>query len=48
MHNLFELTTADNEDSDEITHNVAFHQVYTVCLDKTIFREKKLQFLLEL
>ena len=27
-------TLANSEDPDEILYNEAFHQVYTVCLDK--------------
>ena len=31
MHTLFVITTADEKDPDEMLHDVAFHQIYTVC-----------------
>ena len=48
MHNLFVLTTADSEDTDEMPHNKAFHQGLLCLLKQKRSSEKRLQFYLEI
>ena len=47
MHNVF-VITADRGDPDLMPHNVTFHQGLHLPKTKMIFREKKMQFYLEI
>ena len=48
MHNLFVITTADREDPDLMTHNVAMHQGLRCLLRQNDLQRNKLQFYLEI